>query len=159
VGADLVDETGVGLGDDGGKVEGNILRVHVQNKLEGNLMLPAGGDGGVDLDGGQVAEDGGILRSALRHRLSGSKGAADENNINWRILMIGNLNQGLGDAAVDELDTEDVSFGEDGLDVGLEVGLLCSMGDIGLGVDVDIDLRKGGRGQCQFNAIAMMSGN
>lgn len=138
--ADLVDETGVGLGDDRGKVEGNILRVHVQNKLEGNLVLPAGGDRGINLDGGQVAEDRGILRCALWHGLSGSKGAADENNINWGLLMVGDLNQGLGDAAVDKLDAEDVGFGENSLDIGLEVGLLGSMGDVGLGIGIDIDL-------------------
>ena len=123
VGLDLEDLVGGGVGDDGDQLDDDVLGHHVEDELEGQLVLLAGGDGDVVAHGRQVAQDGGGGGGVVGQRRGGLELAADEGDFNWGVLVVGDLDQGLGDAAVDDLDAEDVGVGEGRLDVGLEVGL------------------------------------
>ncbi len=109
------------VGDDGEEINSDILGHHVLDESEGNGVLLAGGDRDVVLGGREVANDGSRLRSALGQRLGGLDDTADNGDLNWAILVVGDLNQSLGDATVDELDSKDVGLGESGLDIGLEL--------------------------------------
>ena len=137
VGLDLEDLVGGRVGDDGDQLHENILRHHVEDELEGELVLLAGGDRDVVPDGRQVADDGGRGRGILGQRLGRLERATDKGHVNWRVLMVGNLDQRLGDTAVDNLDAEDVGIGKGRLNVGLELGLLDRNGGDGLGVDLE----------------------
>ena len=50
------------------------------------------------------------------------QGAADEGEGDGLVLVVGDLDDGLGGPAVDQLDAEDVGVGEGPDDVGLELG-------------------------------------
>lgn len=137
VGLDLEDLVGGRVGDNGDQLHDDILRHHVEDELEGELVLLAGGDRDVVPDGRQVADDGGGGRGVIGQRLGRLERATNKGHVNWRVLMVGNLDQCLGDTAVDDLDAEDVGIGEGRLNVGLELGLLDRNGGDGLGVDLE----------------------
>lgn len=133
---DLEDLAGGRVGDDGEELHEDVLGHHVEDELEGKLVLLAGGDRDIIPDSRQVAEDGGVGGRVLGKRLGGLEHATDKGNVNWVLLVVGDLNQRLGDTAVDELDAEDVGIGEGRLNVGLELGLLDRDRGDGLGVDL-----------------------
>lgn len=115
-------DVALGVGDDSDKAEENILRLHVEGKGEGELLLLAGGDLDVVLDGRQVADDGlvgGLLGGEL---LGGGEGAADKGDLDGAIVAVVDLDDSLCGTAVDELDAKDVGLGEAGADIGLELG-------------------------------------
>ena len=58
----------------------------------------------------------------LRQGLQSVKRATDKGELNGLILVVGNLDHGLGGTSVDQLDAKDVGLGEGGRDVGLELG-------------------------------------
>lgn len=127
---DLVD-VALGVGDDSDKTEENILRLHVEGKGEGKLLLLAGGDLEVVLDGRQVADDGlvgGLLGGKL---LGGGEGATDKGDLDGAIVAVVDLDDSLCGTAVDELDAKDVGLGEAGADIGLELG---DIGRRGVGI-------------------------
>ena len=140
VSLNLEDLVGGGVGDDGDQLDDDILGHHVEDELEGQLVLVAGRDGDVVPDGRQVAEDVGAGGGVVGQLGRGLEHAADERDLNWRLLVVGDLDQGLGDAAVDDLDAKDVGIGESRLDVGLELGLrdgrrgagLIGLGELGV---------------------------
>jgi len=136
VSLDLEDLVGSRVADDGDQLDDDVLGHHVEDELEGQLVLLAGGDRDVVPDGSQVAEDGGGCGGVLGQRLGGLEHATDEGDVNWRLLVVGDLDQGLGDTAIDNLDAEDVGIREGRLDVGLELGLLDGHRGDGLGVDL-----------------------
>lgn len=136
VGLDLEDLAGTGVGDDGDQLNDDILGHHVENELEGELVLGAGRDGDVVPDGRQVAEDRGGLGRVGGQRLCSPERTANKGDVDWRLLVVSDLNQRLGDPAVDDLDAEDVGIGESRLDVGLEVGLLDRHRGLGRSVDL-----------------------
>lgn len=123
VGLDLEDVVGSGVGDDGDELEDDVLRHHVEGELEGKLLLLARRDLDVVLDGGQVAQDGGVGGRIIRQRLGGLERTADEGDADRRLLVVGNLEQSLGDMTVDDLDAEDVGIREDRLNVRLQLGV------------------------------------
>lgn len=130
VGLDLVD-VALGVRDDGDKTEENILRLHVEGKGEGELLLLAGGDLEVVLDGRQVADDGLVGGLVGGELLGGGEGAADKGDLDGARVAVVDLDDGLCGTAVDELDAKDVGLGEAGLDIGLERG---DIGGRGVGV-------------------------
>ena len=67
--------------------------------------------------------------------LGGAEGSAHEGDVDGAIFLVLDVDEGLGDLAVYELDAKDVGFGEGGRDVGLELGLDggCGGGVTGLG--------------------------
>lgn len=119
---DLEDLTG-GVGDDGEEVNDDVLGVHVQDEVEGEGLLLAGGNRDVVPDGCQVADDIGASGRALGQLLGGAEGTADEGDVNGAILLVLDVDQCLGDLAVDELDTKDVGFREGSRDISLELSL------------------------------------
>lgn len=119
---DLKDLTG-GVGDDGEELDDDVLGVHVQDKVEGEGLLLAGGDRDVVPDGRQVADDIGASRGALGQLPVRAESTADEGDVNGAILLVLDVNQRLGDLAVDELDAKDVGFGEGSRDISLELSL------------------------------------
>jgi len=110
------------VGDDGREVEDDILGGHVQGKGIRHNVLLAGGDLDAIAKPRQVADDGDRLGGALGQRLGGLEVSADKGNVDRAFLLVGDLDQGLGGATVDELDTKDVGLGEGRLNVELEVG-------------------------------------
>lgn len=127
---DLVD-VALGVGDNSNKTEENILRLHVEGKGKGELLLLAGGNLKVVLDGRQVADDG-LVGGLLGGELLGSgEGAADKGDLDGAIVAVVDLDDGLCGTTVDELDTKDVGLGEAGADIGLELG---DIGRRGVGI-------------------------
>lgn len=127
VGLDLEDLAGL-VGDDGQELQADVLRHHVENEVEGHGVLGTGGDGDVVADGRQVAEDGGRSRGVCGQRLGGHELAADEGDVDGASFVVGDVNEGLGGPAIDQLDAEDVGLGEGGFNVGLEVGAYGGLG-------------------------------
>ena len=135
---DLVEVIGGG-DDDAGQLEADILGQHVEDEGVGDGLLLAGGDGGLVSDGGQVADDAGGDGGVGGQLLGGVQGAADEGEGDGLVLVVGDLDDGFGGPAVDQLDAEDVGVGEGPDDVGLELG---DSGDAG----IFVQRLRGGRG-------------
>lgn len=112
-----------GVGDNGHKLDNDILGHHIQDKVVGEGLLLASGNLGLEPSGGQVAHNVGVDRRVLGEGTSGLEGTADKGNIDGAILLVGDVDKGPGDLAVHELDAEDVGIGEGRLDIGLELGL------------------------------------
>ena len=111
------------VGDDGNKLDKDILGHHVQDKVVGESLLLASGNLGPEPSGGQVAHNEGVEGGVLGHGLSGLEGTANESDIDGAILLVCDVDKSPSDLAVHELDAEDVSIGEGGLVIGLELGL------------------------------------
>lgn len=102
-------------------MQANILRLHVENEGVGQRLFLASGNSSLELNGGQVAEDGGVCWS-LRAKLLGSHElATDEGNLNGLVFIVGDINDSLSRSAVDQLDAEDVGLGERGNDLSIQL--------------------------------------
>lgn len=104
---DLVEGTGR-VRDKGLELDANLLRLHILSEREGKLLLLAGGDLNVVLNGRQVANDADILGAVLRKLLKGVERARDESDLDRVGVLIGDLNDSLGRTTVDELHAENV---------------------------------------------------
>ena len=111
-----------GVGDDGNKLDNDILRHHIQDKVVGESLLLASGDLGLEASGGQVAHNRGVERRVLGQRLGGLEGTANKSDLDGALFLVGDVDKSPGDLAVHELDAEDVGIGEGGLDVRLQLG-------------------------------------
>lgn len=129
--ANLEDVSALG-GNDGAQVETEVLGVHVQDERVGKRLSLAGGDDGVVSDGAQVADDADRRVSILRQRLQGVERTTDKCELDGLILVVGNLDHGLGGTSVDQLDAKDVGLGEGSRDVGLELGGVLRAASIGI---------------------------
>ena len=121
VNLNLVEIVGGG-DDDAGQLQLDILRQHVEDEGVRDGLLLAGGDDGLVADGSQVAEDAGGDGGVLRQLLGALQGTAHEGDGDGLLLMVGDLDDGLSRATVDQLHAEDVSLGEGTNDIGLELG-------------------------------------
>jgi hypothetical protein len=110
------------VGEDSEELHNGVLGHHVEGEGVRDSVLLAGRDLNTVTSRRQVAEDRGGLGGALRKRLGRLEQATNEGNLNWAILVVRDVNQRLGDTAVDELNSEDVGIGEGRLDVDLEIG-------------------------------------
>jgi hypothetical protein len=127
------------------ELDANLLRLHVLSEREGKLLLLAGGDLNVVLNGRQVADDAGVAGAVLRKVLEGVQRARDERDLDGIGVLVGDLDDSLGRATVDKLDAENVGFRESGLDLSLEGSLGSGIGIRGvLGNDAkDVRCREG----------------
>lgn len=112
-----------GVGDDGNKLDNDILGHHIQDKVVGKSLLLASRDLGLEASGGQVAHNRSVERRVLGQGTSGLEGTANEGDLDGALLLVGDVDKSPGDLAVHELDTEDVGIGEGGLDISLQLGL------------------------------------
>jgi hypothetical protein len=124
---DLVEGT-IGVRNESLELNANLLRLHVLSEREGKLLLLASGDLNVVLDGRQVTDDAGVTRAVLRKILKSVQRARDEGNLDGVGVLVGDLNDSLGRATVDELYAENVGFREGSLDLGLEGSLGSGIG-------------------------------
>lgn len=124
---DLV-EIASGISDDSGELNADLLRLHVLGERERKLLLLAGRDLNVVLDRGQVAHDAGVAGAVLGKLLHGVERASDEGDIDSIGILVVDLDDSLGRTTVDELDTENISFGESSLDISLERSLGSGIG-------------------------------
>lgn len=118
-------------------MQANILRLHVEDEGVGQGLLLAGGNGGLVLDGGQVAQDGGVGRGVRARLLGRHELAAQEGDLDGAVLIVGDIDDSLGWAAVDQFHAEDVGLGESSNDLGIQpqfrsVGNGLIVGDGGL---------------------------
>lgn len=97
--------------------------MHVEGEREGKGLLLAGGDGGVVSNGTQVAEYRLEGRGVGSKLLCGEELASHEGNLDRLRFMVGNLDNSLSGTAVDKLDTKDVSLGEGGDDISLQLNV------------------------------------
>jgi hypothetical protein len=118
--------------DESLELNANLLRLHVLSKREGKLLLLAGGDLNVVLDGSQVANNADVTGAVLRELLKGVEGTGDESDLDRVGILVGDLNNSLGRATVDKLHAENVGFGESSLDLGLEGSLGNGIGISGV---------------------------
>jgi hypothetical protein len=132
---DLVEGT-IGVRNESLELNANLLRLHVLSEREGKLLLLASGDLNVVLDGRQVTDDAGVTRAVLRKILKSVQRARDEGNLDGVGVLVGDLNDSLGRATVDELYAENVGFREGSLDLGLE-------GSLGSGIGIRSILDEG----------------
>lgn len=119
---ELVDST-LGVGDDSNDLEEDILGLHILGESKGQLLLGASRNLEAVLDGRQVAHDALVSRSIGSAGLGGDERAANHGDGDGLRLMVGDLDEGLGRSAVDELHTKDVSVGEGRLGIGGELRL------------------------------------
>lgn len=94
------------ISENGQDVEDNILGLHVLHKGEGQGTCLAGLNVHVVAQGRQIAQDTGLGRSVLGERLGGRQHAAEEDHVDRSLLIVDNLNHGLGRVPVHKLDTE-----------------------------------------------------
>jgi hypothetical protein len=127
----VVDLLGVDLAgcalEHSGDVQAQVLRVHLGRERVGESLVLAGGDGDAVALGGQVAQDGGDLRRAGDIDGSGER-ATDDQNLDGLGLLVVDIKNGAGRAAVDELNAKDLCVREGGLDVDVDVGSLLLAG-------------------------------
>lgn len=105
----------------GGKVESQVLRVHLGCEAEGQGLLLAGGDGDIVAGGSQVAEDNWRVRGT-RLAIGSQERATDEQEVDGLGLVVCDGEESLGGMAIDELDTKDLAVREDGRDVDGKLG-------------------------------------
>ena len=108
--------------------------MHIENKGVGQRLLLASGNSGLVLNRGQVAEDGGIGGGIGVEWLRPHELAAEEGNLNGLVFIVGDVNNSLSRAAIDQLDTEDIGLRESGDNLGVQ---LSFRGDIGSCLIVD----------------------
>lgn len=111
------------VGDEGNKLDLDILGHHIQDKVVRESLLLASRNLGLEPSGSQVAHNVGVEGRVLGQRLSGLESTANESDLDGAILLVGDVDKSPGDLAVHELDAEDVGIGEGGLDIGLQLGL------------------------------------
>lgn len=99
-----------------------VLGVHVQDERVRQRLSLAGGDDGIVADSAQVADNADRGVGILGQGLQSVKRATDKGELDGLMLVVGNLDHGLGGTSVDQLDAKDVGLGEGGRDVGLELG-------------------------------------
>ena len=102
------------------ELHSDVLGHGVEGKAEGQAPLLAGGHLDVVLDGRQVAHDALPGRGVLGLGLGGEQVARDKGDLDAALFVVVHLDDGVGRAAVDELNAQDVGVGEDGLDIGVE---------------------------------------
>lgn len=119
---ELVDST-LGVGDDSNYLEKNILGLHILGESKGQLLLGTSRNLEAVLHGRQVAHDALVSRGIGSAGLGGDERAANHGDGDGLRLMVGDLDEGLGRSAVDELHAEDVSVGEGRLGIGGELRL------------------------------------
>lgn len=106
--------------NNGDEVENNILRLHVESERERQGAGLAGSNIDIIAQGRQVAEDAGRGGSILGQWLRGREHAADKDEIDGTLLMVGDLDDRPGRVAVHELDAK-VRVGEGRLDVDVQL--------------------------------------
>lgn len=97
--------------EDGTKVEGEVLGVHLGREAVGQRLLLAGGDGQVVAGRAEVAENDRRVWSTW-HTDGRHQRTTDQNQGNWLGLEVGDAENGLGCVAIDELDAKDLAVGE-----------------------------------------------
>lgn len=115
-----LEDVALGVGDDGYELKENVLGLHVEGKGVGERLGLSRVHLEVVLHRRQVAEDALVGRRIKRQLLGRRQQAANEGDLDGTIVAVGNLNEGLGRAAVDELHAEDVGIGEGRRDIGGE---------------------------------------
>lgn len=134
VGDDLEQLAG-GVGDNGHEVEAQLTRLQVEDEVVGVAALLAGLQEGVlgalEADSGQVDDDVRGGGHALGERPGVDEGAAEDGDADGGVLVVGDLDDGLGGAAVDQLKAEDVGLGELGVDIDLDLGRGLGQGLLG----------------------------
>lgn len=120
VGLDLV-HVAVGVGDDGGDLQLHILGLHVKGEGVGEALGLASLDGVVVLHDRQVANDALVGGGSLGESLGGGQDAGEDGDLDGRIFLVGDFDEGFGRPAVDEAHAEDVGVREGGLDDGSEI--------------------------------------
>ena len=110
------------VGDNSEEVDDGVLGHHVEDEVERDRVLFTCGNRGVVAGRREVPQDSSRLGSVLGKGLRGLEHSADERHMDWPVLMVGDINQSLGDAAIHKLDTEDVGIGKGGLDIDLKLG-------------------------------------
>ncbi len=119
MGLDLEDLAS-GVGDDGRDIEDDILGIHVEDESERHRVLFAGRNRHAIAQAGKVANDGSGLGGALGQRLGGLEEPTDKCDVKRAILLVLDLDERLGGAAINKLHAEDVGLGEGGHELGLE---------------------------------------
>jgi hypothetical protein len=103
------------------QLEAEVLGVHVQDEGVRKRLGLAGRDDGIVTDSAQVADNASRGVGILGKRLQSVERAANESELDGLLLVVCDLDHGLGRAAVDQLDAEDVGLGEAGRDIGVEL--------------------------------------
>lgn len=104
------------------QLDPHILRLHIQCKAERQLLGLTGRHIHSVLHGREVAHNALPQRRILGQGLGADQGSANESDVQRGSVVVGDGDEGLGGAVVDELDAEDVGFGEGRRDVGGEDG-------------------------------------
>lgn len=127
-------QVAVGVCNDRRKLQLHILGLHIQRKGVREALGLASLNGEVVLHGSEVADDALVGGSSRGELLGDGEDAGQEGELDGTIFFVGNFDEGLCRAAVDEAHAEDVGVGEGGFEVGGELGLLAAVGDGGVGL-------------------------
>lgn len=122
-----LEDLATGLGNDADEVKDDVLGHHVENEAVGKSVLLASGNRDIVRGGRDVADDGISRGRSLGERTGGLEHTSNEGDVDRLILVVGDIDQGLGNATVDEVDTES-SIRESCLDVGLQLSSDGSLG-------------------------------
>jgi hypothetical protein len=124
------EDVALGVGDDGQKLDAHLLGLHIEGEGIRERLLLARLDLQLVRDRGQVPQDALVGRGCLREGLGVHEGTRDKGDLDGAGFLVVDLDEGLGRAAVDEVEAEDVGIGEGGDDVGIEDGRVS--GGVGL---------------------------
>lgn len=102
------EEVALAVRDDGRESHQEILGVHLGGKAVANGLLLTGRDLDTVANGGQVADDLGLI-------IRVPQASTDEVHGDWVRLIVGDGNQCLGRVTVDKLDAEDLGSREGSL--------------------------------------------
>jgi hypothetical protein len=102
------------------QIDLNVLWVHVEREAEWQRVLGSGVDLDIVANCRQVTNDGGTWWRALGQLLVCGEGAPYEDDLNWSILLVRNLDERLGRPSIDQLHAE-VAVRKGRLDIDLNV--------------------------------------
>lgn len=129
------DDVAIAVGNNGSELDHHILGLLVEGEGEWESLLLASLNLGAVLHRGDVVQDGLVGRSFGRELLGVLDVAGDEGDDDWASLLVLNINEGIGRAAVQDLDAKNVRVGEARLDLRIEGGRLSGRGGLGVGLD------------------------
>lgn len=114
-----VEEVALAVRHDSGKVQTEILGVHLSGEAVADALLGVGGDLNAVTRGSQVAD-----RLALL--LRSPQATADKVHGNWVRFIVGECDKSLGRVTIDQLDAKDLRSGERRLSSDSKAGNLLS---------------------------------
>ena len=107
--------------DNSRQVNLHILRLHIKREAERKALALSRLNSHIVLHGSQVSQDALVRGRILGKFLRGVQLARHESDLDRAVFVVDHVDEGVGGAAVHDLESEDIRVGETCGDGGLEV--------------------------------------